>query len=86
MPTRGEAKVTAWFVKNQKVLITYLTRPRFSLLLSLPLPLSLSLCMCVCVCSLARDEMGWTAKLGLDEMCRDLWAWQSQNPKGFSED
>lgn len=31
----------------------------------------------------AKEEMGWTAKLTLDEMCRDLWAWQSQNPNGY---
>ena len=31
----------------------------------------------------AADELGWTAELGLDEMCRDLWTWQSANPMGF---
>lgn len=33
----------------------------------------------------ARDELGWEAKLGLEEMCRDLWAWQSKNPNGFED-
>ena len=33
----------------------------------------------------AAEELGWTAKLGLDEMCRDLWAWQSANPQGFAK-
>jgi len=33
--------------------------------------------------NLAKKEMGWEAKRGLEEMCRDLWAWQSQNPNGF---
>lgn len=33
--------------------------------------------------SLAEKEMGWKATRGLDEMCRDLWNWQSKNPKGF---
>jgi len=33
--------------------------------------------------NLAKKEMGWEAKRDLDEMCRDLWAWQSQNPNGF---
>jgi UDP-glucose 4-epimerase len=33
----------------------------------------------------AQTEMKWTAKLNLDEMCRDLWAWQSQNPNGFNK-
>ncbi|XP_025109717.1 UDP-glucose 4-epimerase-like isoform X3 [Pomacea canaliculata] len=33
--------------------------------------------------ALAAKELGWTAKKGLDEMCEDLWRWQSQNPQGF---
>ncbi|KAM9245236.1 UDP-glucose 4-epimerase [Dugong dugon] len=33
--------------------------------------------------SLAREELGWTAALGLDRMCEDLWRWQRQNPSGF---
>ena len=31
----------------------------------------------------AARELGWTARFGLDEMCRDLWRWQSQNPQGY---
>ena len=31
----------------------------------------------------AKQEMGWEAKRGLDEMCADLWSWQQQNPNGF---
>lgn len=34
---------------------------------------------------LAKEELGWEAKLGLEEMCRDLWAWQSKNPNGFED-
>jgi UDP-glucose 4-epimerase len=33
--------------------------------------------------SLAARELGWKAALGLDEMCRDAWRWQSQNPQGY---
>ncbi|XP_064445838.1 UDP-glucose 4-epimerase isoform X2 [Mirounga angustirostris] len=33
--------------------------------------------------SLALKELGWTAALGLDRMCEDLWRWQKQNPAGF---
>ncbi|XP_052571927.1 UDP-glucose 4-epimerase isoform X2 [Peromyscus californicus insignis] len=33
--------------------------------------------------SLAHEELGWTAALGLDRMCEDLWRWQRQNPSGF---
>jgi UDP-glucose 4-epimerase len=31
----------------------------------------------------AEKEMKWKATRGLDEMCRDLWEWQSNNPNGF---
>ena len=31
----------------------------------------------------AREELGWTAQRGLDQMCQDLWTWQSSNPNGF---
>lgn len=32
----------------------------------------------------AASELGWAAKRGLDQMCQDLWTWQSQNPNGYS--
>src|SRR3954453_8768188 len=35
--------------------------------------------------SLAARALGWKAKLGIDEMCRDAWRWQSQNPNGFPD-
>lgn len=31
----------------------------------------------------ARDELGWEAKLGIDEMCASSWKWQSMNPNGY---
>jgi len=31
----------------------------------------------------ARQELGWQARRGIDEMCADAWRWQSQNPRGF---
>ena len=34
-------------------------------------------------CSKAREEMGWQARFGIDDMCRDSWNWQSQNPNGY---
>jgi UDP-glucose 4-epimerase len=34
---------------------------------------------------LARTRLGWEAKLGLADMCRDAWAWQSRNPDGFED-
>jgi len=36
--------------------------------------------------NLAKREMGWDAKLNLDDMCRDLWAWQSNNPEGYPKE
>ena len=35
----------------------------------------------------SAQVLGWKAQFGLDEMCRDTWNWQSQNPMGYdSED
>ena len=31
----------------------------------------------------AKRELGWEAKLGIDEMCASLWNWQTKNPKGY---
>jgi len=33
--------------------------------------------------SLAAKELRWKAQFGIDEMCRDAWRWQSQNPDGY---
>lgn len=38
---------------------------------------------CYANATLAKNEMNWQAKRGLDEMCKDLWSWQSQNPNGY---
>jgi UDP-glucose 4-epimerase len=34
--------------------------------------------------SLAKEKLGWTAQRSLDEMCSDVWRWQSGNPDGFA--
>jgi UDP-glucose 4-epimerase len=39
--------------------------------------------VCYADASKAKQEMGWEAKRGLEEMCIDLWCWQKQNPNGF---
>lgn len=31
----------------------------------------------------AYRELGWKAKYGIEEMCRDSWNWQKNNPNGF---
>lgn len=35
-------------------------------------------------CTLANKELNWKAEKSLDQMCEDLWRWQSQNPKGYN--
>ncbi|MFN3398590.1 MAG: UDP-glucose 4-epimerase GalE, partial [Sulfurimicrobium sp.] len=35
--------------------------------------------------ALAAKLLGWCAEKGLEEMCRDAWRWQSQNPDGFPD-
>lgn len=32
---------------------------------------------------LAEKELGWTAGLGLEDMMKDTWRWQSANPNGY---
>ena len=31
----------------------------------------------------ATRELKWKAEMGLQEMCEDLWRWQSMNPNGY---
>ena len=31
----------------------------------------------------AKNEMGWSANRGIEEMCEDVWRWQSANPNGY---
>jgi UDP-glucose 4-epimerase len=35
--------------------------------------------------SRALNELGWKAQYGIEDMCRDTWKWQSQNPNGYGE-
>ncbi|MBQ3393737.1 MAG: UDP-glucose 4-epimerase GalE [Oscillospiraceae bacterium] len=35
--------------------------------------------------SKAERELGWKAVYGIDEMCRDSWNWQKNNPNGYKE-
>lgn len=34
--------------------------------------------------TLAKSLLGWQAELGLEQMCRDAWRWQQNNPQGFA--
>ncbi|MDD6101498.1 MAG: UDP-glucose 4-epimerase GalE [Clostridiales bacterium] len=40
---------------------------------------------CYSEASLAKEELGWEAEYGIDEMCEDSWRWQSQNPNGYDD-
>ncbi|MBR3561315.1 MAG: UDP-glucose 4-epimerase GalE [Oscillospiraceae bacterium] len=31
----------------------------------------------------AKRELGWEARYGIEEMCRDAWNWQKNNPNGY---
>ena len=35
--------------------------------------------------SKAAREMGWKATRNIEDMCKDAWNWQKQNPKGYDE-
>ena len=39
--------------------------------------------VCYADTSKAAQELGWTAQRGLQDMCNDLWKWQSNNPNGY---
>lgn len=33
----------------------------------------------------ASEELGWTSKRTIDDICIDTWRWQSRNPQGFPD-
>lgn len=35
--------------------------------------------------SRAAEELGWRAERGIEDMVRDAWRWQSQNPDGYPD-
>ena len=40
---------------------------------------------CYADVSAAHTLLGWKARRDLDDMCRDSWRWQSNNPQGFDQ-
>ena len=38
---------------------------------------------CYADSSLANEELGWQATRNVEDMVRDAWKWQSQNPNGY---
>ena len=39
---------------------------------------------CYAATDLAAAELGWRARFGVDDMCRDQWKWASANPYGYA--
>ena len=61
------------FVKVNVVKIPYVIKER----------LPGDIATCYCNPTKAKEELGWEAEYGIEEMCRDSWRWQSQNPNGY---
>ena len=40
---------------------------------------------CYCNPAKAKAELGWEAHYGIEEMCRDSWNWQNNNPNGYED-
>ena len=40
---------------------------------------------CYCNPAKAKAELGWEAKFGIEEMCRDSWNFQKNNPEGYNK-
>ena len=38
---------------------------------------------CYCNPAKAKAELGWEARFGIEEMVRDSWTWQKNNPNGY---
>ena len=40
---------------------------------------------CYCNSAKAKTELGWEALYGIEDMCRDSWNFQKNNPKGYED-
>lgn len=40
---------------------------------------------CYCDPTKAKNELGWEAQYGIEDMCRDSWNWQKNNPNGYED-
>lgn len=61
------------FIRVNKVDIPYAIMPRRAG----------DIATCYCNPEKAARELGWKAQFGLDDMCRDAWNWQKNNPNGY---
>lgn len=41
--------------------------------------------VCYADAAKAKGELGFEAKRGLEDMCRDTWKWQKNNPEGYGK-
>jgi UDP-glucose 4-epimerase len=41
------------------------------------------LAACYADATRAKEELNWVAEMSLEDMVKDSWHWQSQNPKGY---
>ena len=61
------------FIKVNGVDVPYVIKPRRAG----------DIATCYCDPAKAKAELGWEAKYGIEEMCRDSWNWQKNNPDGY---
>jgi UDP-glucose 4-epimerase len=61
------------FVKVNGVAVPYSIKPRRAG----------DIATCYCNPAKAKAELGWEAQYGIDEMVRDSWNWQKNNPEGY---
>lgn len=61
------------FIKVNGVDVPYVIKPRRAG----------DIATCYCDPAKAKAELGWEAQYGIEEMCRDSWNWQKNNPKGY---
>lgn len=61
------------FVKINGVKVPYSIKPRRAG----------DIATCYCDPAKAKDELSWEAHYGIDEMVRDSWRWQRENPEGY---
>ncbi|HCJ36828.1 MAG TPA: UDP-glucose 4-epimerase, partial [Erysipelotrichaceae bacterium] len=43
------------------------------------------LAVCYSNADKAKEVLGWEAKRNLEDMCRDSWNWQKNNPNGYKK-
>ncbi|MBR0037810.1 MAG: UDP-glucose 4-epimerase GalE [Bacteroidales bacterium] len=63
------------FIKVNGVDVPYVIKPRRAG----------DIATCYCNPAKAKAELGWEAKNGIEEMCRDSWNWQKNNPNGYEK-